>query len=194
MKPLTIDEIKNLYDYEKVRKEFRAEIIEHKRRRRVSVGDIVTLVFEDRQTLLFQVQEMLRAERIVDDEKIQAELDIYNELVPGDDELSATMFIEIGDAAELRRWMPLLPGVEHSVWLDFGDGLRVNGIAEGDRSRAERTASVHYLKFPLQAQAWKRLAGAPEVRLVVDHPNYQHSATLSPETRRSLLEDREGAR
>lgn len=192
MRLLTKDDIKNIYEYEKVRNEFRAQVIKHKRPRRVHVGPLVTFVFEDRLTLTFQIQEMMRAERIVEDEAVQAELDVYNQLMPAENELSATMFIEIDDAAELRRIMPTLPNIEHHVSLDFGDDLRVPGIAEGDRSTETRTASVHYLKFQLPEAAWKRLAEAPEVRLVIDHPNYQHSATLSQETRQSLLRDREG--
>lgn len=190
MKPLTIQDIKNIYEYEKVRKDFQSAVIAHKKARRVHVGPFATFVFEDRTTLIFQVQEMCRAERLVEDAKVQEELDVYNELLPGDNELSATLFIEFSNDVDLRRYMPTLPGIERTAYLDFGDGVRVEAIAEGGRSREDRTASVHYLKFPLTDEAWRRLAEAPEVRLGLDHANYQHATTLSEATRQSLAADR----
>lgn len=190
MKPLSMTDIKNIYEYEKVRKDFRTAVIAHKKPRRVHVGDIVTFVFEDRQTLIFQIQEMVRAERLVEDEKVQEEIDVYNQLLPGDNELSATMFVEMTNDAELRTMMPLLPQIEHSVVLDLGDGVEVPAIAEGDRSRDDRTSSVHYLKFPMTPQAWERLTSAPEVVLRLNHRNYVRSTVLSDETRKSLAADR----
>src|SRR5271156_5644846 len=116
-RPLAIDDIEDLRTYERGREDYRRRIIELKRRRRVAVGPFVTLVFENRETVRFQVQEMARAERMVTDEQVQGELDIYNALPPTSGELSATMFIELTDEASLREWLPKLVGVERSVEL-----------------------------------------------------------------------------
>jgi hypothetical protein len=199
-RPLAIDDIEDLRTYERGRDEYRRRIIELKRRRRVSVGPFVTFLFENRETVRFQVQEMARAEKMLSDEQVQGELDIYNALLPSPGELSATMFIELTDEASLRAWLPKLVGIERSVELRIGAGAphspgardTARAVPEAAHeealTRPAMTASVHYLRIPLTADQLERFAGGPVVLAVV-HPDYRHETTLSEETRRELLTD-----
>jgi len=198
--PLVLDDIEDLRTYERGRDAYRRRIIELKRRRRVAVGPLVTLVFENRETVRFQVQEMARAERMVTDAQVQGELDVYNALLPTPGELSATMFIELTDEALLREWLPKLVGVERSVALRIGDGATAAG-PEADMARARpeatheealtrpsMTASVHYIRFALTPEQLDRFAAGPVV-VAVDHPEYRHHTTLGDETVKELLAD-----
>lgn len=190
---LTIDDIAEARAYERERDEFRRHIIELKKLRRVSVGPVVTLVFENRETIRFQVQEMARAERIHTDSGIQHELDVYNPLIPRPGTLSATLFLELTSEMQLREWLPKLVGVERSVVLDTPGGevrCRPEEDHESHLTREEVTASVHYVRFelsPEQVAAW----GDPVV-LRVDHHEYDFSTTLSAETVAELARDIHG--
>jgi hypothetical protein len=188
---LTLDDIADLRAYERERESFRAHIIELKKRRRVGVGLFVSLVFENRDTIRFQIQEMARAERILTDEGIQTELDVYNPLIPEPGTLSATLFLELTSDEQLREWLPKLVGIERSVLLRFA-GHEVRCIPdeshEAQLTREEVTASVHYVRFeftPEQVADW----GTGPVELVIDHPAYQESTTLRDETVRELASD-----
>lgn len=187
---LTLDDIADARAYERERDEFRRHIIELKKRRRVSVGPVVTLVFENRDTVRFQIQEMARVERILTDEGIQAELDVYNPLIPQPGTLSATLFLELTDDLQLHEWLPKLVGIESSVVLDTPGGevrCRPEEDHEAQLTREEVTASVHYVRFELTAEqvsAW-----AEPVVLRVDHHHYAHSTTLSSETVAELAAD-----
>jgi hypothetical protein len=198
---LTVADIADLRAYERERDSFRERIIELKKRRRVGVGPVVTFVFENRDTVRFQIQEMARAERIATDEGIQTELDIYNPLIPGPGELAATMFIELTSDDDLRLWLPRLVGVERAVELrlDGPEGGPVDVVsAHVDPAHAEQltrddiTASVHYLTWRLGPAHVERFAGGP-VQLAVRHPKYDEATTLSEATRRELLADLHGA-
>jgi len=186
---LTLDDIADLRAYEREREEFRARIIELKRLRRVSVGPVVTLVFENRDTIRFQIQEMARAERILTDEGIQAELDVYNALIP-----SATLFVELTSEEEMRHWLPRLVGIERSVVVRAG-GTEVRCIPEEEHeaqlTRDAITASVHYIRFEFTPEQVEAFSAGP-VRLAVDHAEYGEETELSEETRMSLLEDLRG--
>ena len=162
--------------YERERAEFRAHIIDIKSRRRISVGPIVTLTFENFDTMRFQVQEMARAERILTDEAIQTELDTYNRLIPIGNQLVATLFIELVTENELKEWLPKLVGIQRSVLFRLADGTDVRAEPQDEErlTREDITASVHYVTFDFPAAA--TLVGAT---LVVDHPAYMHSLTLS---------------
>ncbi|HLI24318.1 MAG TPA: DUF3501 family protein [Acidimicrobiales bacterium] len=189
--PLTLSDIADLRAYERTREETRRRVIEMKRWRRVPVGPIVTFVFENADTVRFQVQEMARAERMVSDEQIQAELDIYNPLVPGPGELSATLFIELTSKEDLRHWLPRLVGVERSVRLVVGDGVVAASVPAdhaAQLTRPEVTASVHYVRFQLTPEQVERFAAGP-VSLAVEHPRYRHQTPLGEETRAALLGD-----
>ncbi|MHB8330520.1 MAG: DUF3501 family protein, partial [Acidimicrobiales bacterium] len=160
---LRLEDIEDIRAYERGREEFRRHIIELKRRRRVPVGPIVTLVFENRDTIRFQVQEMARVEKMVTDEQIQGELDVYNALIPAPGELSATLFIELTEESSLRQWLPKLVGIERSLELrvggspgdsgSTGEAEVVRSIAEAAHdeqlTRPDVTPAVHYIRFAL---------------------------------------------
>jgi hypothetical protein len=189
MQPITRAEVRSLEDYEVARADFRQHIRGVKEPRRVQVGDAIALTFENRDTALFQIQEMLRTERIFEPHRIQEEIDIYNDLVPGPNELVATMFIEIADMDELRRRLPELVGVEHAVWLEIGP-YHSQGQGEDGRSTEEKTSTVHYLRFAVEPAAAAALReGGQPARLRIDHPHYQVAVDLSPATRRALADD-----
>jgi len=190
MRKITLADVRDIAEYEKIRDEFRRAIIALKKRRRVQVGDFVTFVFENRETVLFQIQEMMRAERLVHEDQIQREIDIYNELIPEDNELSATMLIEIDDLDVLRQWLPKLVGIEEQVWLRIGDRHVVRALYEPGRSKEDKTSTVHYVRFrlsPEEIRAFKD-ESLPAV-LAIAHENYRAEATIPLEVRRSLAED-----
>jgi hypothetical protein len=198
MPKLTLADIDDLRAYERARVTFRDRVIGLKKRRRVGVGPIVSLVFENRETVRFQIQEMARAERMLSDESIQGELDTYNPLIPGPGELSATLFVELRTDAELRQWLPQLVGVERAVEIIAGEGSDGDVIrAEPEAShaahltRADTTASVHYIRWSLTPAQVDRVASGPVV-LAVNHPGYAYSSTLGPETVGELLTDLRG--
>jgi hypothetical protein len=196
-RPLVLGDIEDLRTYERGRDAYRRHIIELKQRRRVGVGPFVTLLFENRDTVRFQVQEMARAEKMISDEQVQGELDIYNALLPSPGELSATLFIELTDEAALREWLPKLVGVERSVELRFGAGGHggqgdiVRAVPEASHdealTRPTMTASVHYIRFPFTPDQLERFA--PPVVLAVAHPEYRHQTTLDDATVKELLTD-----
>jgi len=193
VKKITLADVKNLYEYEKVRTQFRQEIIELKKRRRVSVGDKITLVFENRATVLFQIQEMIRAERIVADEKIQDEIDVYNELLPTQRQLSATLLIEIVEQSQIKKELDHLFGIDEGecVYFQIGKEHAVAGRFEAGHSKEDKISAVHFVRFTFGPTEMAGFRNA-DVALVVDHPNYRARVTLPSEIRASLLEDLEG--
>lgn len=189
---LTLDDIAEPRAYEREREDFRRRIIELKKLRRVSVGPIITLMFENRDTIRFQIQEMARAENIITDEGIQHELETYNPLIADPGELSATLFIELTSREELKEWLPKLVGIERAVELRLGEaGDEVVPSVpeehhEAQLTREGVTPSVHYVRFELTPHQVRRFAGEPVI-LAVNHPAYQHGAGLADETKESLL-------
>jgi hypothetical protein len=195
MKPLSLEEIVDIETYEALRPEFLERIIELKRDRRLGVGDRVTLVFENRETVRFQVQEMLRVERIVEASRIQDELDVYNELIPAERELSATLMIEITDLDSIKDELDRLIGLDEHVFLILGRGEDEESIqATFDLKQFEqdRISAVQYLRFPLEARQIERARSeSVPLRLRIDHPHYERESTVGAGLRRSLLEDLE---
>ncbi len=192
MRPLALDEIAPNAAYERLRPRFRQRVIDLKTRRRVALGEKLTLVFENRETLRFQIQEMCRIERIEARERVQAEIDVYNALMPGDGELSATLFIEITDAAEIRPELDRLLGIDEHLALRIGDEA-VAAAFDPQQMEEDRISAVHYLRFRLTPDQVARFADEAEtVCLVVDHPAYAAETVLSPGVRRSLREDLAG--
>jgi Protein of unknown function (DUF3501) len=189
MRKLTAADIKDLREYERERDAFRAEIIATKKRRRIPLGDLMTIVFENAATMRFQIQEMARAERMLRDEQIAHELETYNELIPADGELSGTLFIEITDQEALLYWLPRLVGIHDHLQFVVAD-TTVRGQAQDvDRlTREEITTTVHYLKFSFTSEQQRVFQTGP-VRLVVDHPEYQVDVTLTDEQRDELVGD-----
>ena len=190
MRKLTVDDIVDHRAYERERDEFRARVIETKRRRRVQLGEIVTIVFENTDTMRFQVQEMARAERMLTDEAIAHEVMTYNELIPEPGELSGTLFIELVDDARLRNWLPRLVGIELALRFELADGSRVGSVPEDEErlTREDITSTVHYLKFPFTSEQQVAFAGGP-ARLVVDHPEYAAMVELTDDQRAEFARD-----
>ncbi|MDQ1437466.1 MAG: hypothetical protein QOK43_1095 [Acidimicrobiaceae bacterium] len=191
---LSLGDIADLRAYERERDEFRDRIIALKRVRRVGIGPLVTLLFENRDTIRFQVQEMARAERMLSDDQIQTELDVYNPLIPDVGELSATLFVELTSKEQLVEWLPKLVGVERSVELIIGREVvrcEVEEAHADQLTRQDVTASVHYVRFRLSPEQVGRFASEPVV-LAVNHPNYAEGTHLSDDTKRALLEDLRG--
>jgi hypothetical protein len=193
---LTLDDIADIRAYERERDEFRARIIALKKRRRVSVGPYVTLVFENRDTIRFQIQEMARAERIFSDDRIQAELDIYNPLIPEPGSLRATMFIELTAEDDLRTWLPKLVGIERTIELRLPDGTAVAATPDEDHAeqltRDTVTASVHYLGFELSPGEVAAFGSGGSVELATIHGNYAYATPLHEAAVSELLGDLRG--
>lgn len=188
MNKIILDDILGFSAYEKIRQKFREKIIETKKKRRIAVGDKVSVVFENRDTVIFQIQEMLRAERISDLDKIREEIAVYNELIPGPGELSATLFIEIEDQSHLRDDLLKFLGIDEAVSLKVG-GHVIPGRFEEGRSKEDKISAVQYVRFPLDAPARQALVSGESAELLIDHPNYKARAVLGDESRQSLTED-----
>jgi hypothetical protein len=189
---LTLADVLDLRAYERVRDEYRAQVIARKRLRRVALGPLMTLVFESADTVRFQVQEMARAEKIISDEAIQVELDIYNRLLPAPGELSATLFIELTSDGSLREWLPRLVGIERSLAVSIGGDLVVSVPEDQHAAALTRdtvTPAVHYVRFPFTEAQVAAFGGASEVALVATHPAYEARTVLPPEVRQELLGD-----
>jgi len=192
VKPLAETDLWDLAGYERQRDEFRRRIIALKKVRRVALGPRATLVFENRNTLLFQVQEMLRIERLAAPAAVARELEVYSELMPGEGGLSATLFIEITDVAEIRPELDRLVGLDEHVFLRAGDET-VRAIFDPKQMEEDRISAVQYVRFPLGAAARAALADpASEAWLGIDHPNYAAEVAMPAATRASLLEDLAG--
>ena len=175
MQPIQRGEVLGLADYEFIRTRFRARVVDEKRHRRVALGPHLSAVFENRDTVLLQIQEMLRTERITSADGVAHEIATYNELVPGDGELSVTLFVEIPDRDERERALRDLAGLEERLHVEVaGERLPLRGPVRNDLA-AERTTAVHYLKAKLPAGLAKALSATPPcpLALVVDHPRYQ---------------------
>jgi len=188
---ITRHSLLSLEAYARQRKEFRAKVIEHKKRRNVHLGEHVLLQFEDELTIRYQVQEMLRIERIFEDAGIQGELDAYNPLIPDGSNWKATMLIEYPDEAERRRMLGLLRGIERRVWAQVAASERVYAIADEDleRENDEKTSSVHFLRFELAAPMRAGLARGAGLSLGVDHPQYRVDVEVAADIRASLVAD-----
>jgi hypothetical protein len=191
---ITRDSLMSLEAYARERASFRARVLEHKRNRTVHLGEHLTLQFEDELTIRYQIQEMLRIERIFEDDGIQGELDVYNPLVPDGSNWKATMLIEYPDADERRRMLGVLKGVERRVWVQVEGCERVAAIADEDleRETEDKTSSVHFLRFELSAAMRERLRRGAKVSVGVDHPQYRASSELQPEVRGALAADLNG--
>lgn len=193
MKKLQLSDVKNLHEYELIREDWRKSVIAEKVKRRVLLGPIMSLVFENRLTVLGQIQEMCRAERIVRPEAVQHEIDTYNELLPDAGEVAATLLIEITEERQIQSQLDRLLGLTTGSHLMFELGdRRVPARFLGGQSREDRIAAVQYLRFPLGGDA-ATLADLldPKVPAVirVEHPGYHASALLSLTTRDELARD-----
>jgi hypothetical protein len=193
MKKLALSDVKNLQEYELIRDAWRKDVIAVKARRRVLLGDMMSLLFESRLTVLNQVQEMCRVERLAKPEAVQREIDVYNELVPDAGELSATLLVEITEEARIQPELDRLIGLSSGrhLWLELNGRKVFARFLEG-QGREDRIAAVQYLRFPVGANPRDRealSAGPAPVMLHVDHPGYRASSALSHETRGEIARD-----
>lgn len=189
IRPITRRDIKGPALYGPIRDDFRKHIIELKRKRRVLVGDRVTLVFENRHTLTYQIEEMCRAEHATEDAQIDAEIAVYNELMPTERSLSATLFIELPQGTDPKPALKQLVGLDEHVVLHVGPHA-IRAAFEPGRSTDERISAVQYTRYPLsdEARAALRTPGTP-LAVEIDHPNYRHRVACSEELRASLAAD-----
>ncbi|HYD78376.1 MAG TPA: DUF3501 family protein [Paucimonas sp.] len=189
---LTRDDLLTLEAYAKARPTMRAEVIEHKKRRTVHLGNHVTLLFEDELTVRYQVQEMLRIEKLFEEAEIQSELDAYNPLIPDGANFKATMLIEYGNEAERKQALSKLIGIEDRLFIEVEGQGRVYAIADEDldRENGEKTSAVHFVRFELTPPMRNALRSGAQMMLGCDHPNYPaHVEELPQETLAALLED-----
>jgi hypothetical protein len=191
MDKLTTDDLLPLEQYHKERARMRAEVLAHKRHRQAPLGPHLTLYFEDRLTMRYQVQEMLRAERIFESEAIAEELAAYNPLIPDGTNLKATMMLEYTHVDQRRTALEQLKGIENAVYLEVGTLGRVFAYADEDLERSDdtKTSAVHFLRFELDAAMRSALKSGASLTLGVDHEHYRHELDGSAELRQSLAAD-----
>ncbi len=189
---LTLDDIADVRAYERERQTLRPQMIDLKRRRRVHLGTIVTFLFENRETMRFQIQEMARVEKLISDADIQTELDIYNPMIPEAGQLCATMFIELTTDDQVREWLPKLVNVERSVLFVLANGDRVRATLDAQHelglTRDHVTAAVHYLRWDFTPEQVAVFRAGP-VRLEIDHPAYLEATELADNTIAALITD-----
>ncbi len=191
MKKLVLNDLMNIFDYERVRDDYRKEMIEYKKSRRVNLGPHITITFENRKTMKFQIQEMMRAERMVHDHQIQTELNVYNPLLPGDKELSATLFIEIIEPEHIRPVLDNFIGLTNSdrVFLLVG-GKKICAQFEDGREKEDNISSVHYIRFIFDNKSRQAFENTgTKIELVINHKDYYYSDFITGRTRETLLAD-----
>jgi hypothetical protein len=191
MNMLTHADLYSLEQYARVRPEFRTKVIAHKKNRLVQLGEHATLHFEDRLTMQYQVQEMLRLERMFEPELIQEELDVYNPLIPDGNNWKATFMVEYSDPEERKVRLAKLIGIEKAVWVRVADFACVQPIANEDldRETEDKTSSVHFLRFELSPEMITALKSGAALTLGIDHPDYQATVTPADAVRTSLIAD-----
>ncbi|GAB4357080.1 MAG: DUF3501 family protein [Gammaproteobacteria bacterium] len=184
MEKLTRSDLWSLEEYAERRADFRNQVMAHKKQRTVHIGPNVTLQFEDRMTMQYQIQEMLRIERIFEAAGINEELEVYNPLIPDGSNWKATMMIEFPDIDERRRALERLAGIEHKIWTQVSGFERVFAIADEDLERGDerKTSAVHFMRFELTPEMVVAAKQGAEISIGVDHPAYQHVVSPLPET------------
>ena len=191
MNPITPQDLMTLEGYDKARHSFRQAVMARKENRLAPIGPDVVLSFEDRTTILYQIQEMLRVERIFIQAGIQAELDAYNPLIPDGSNWKATMMIQIPDVATRRQALSRLVGIESFCWVRVEDHDRVYAIADEDMGRTteDKTSAVHFLRFELPPVARDGVQGGDRITMGIDHPSYRHSLDPIPASLADSLRD-----
>ena len=191
MKPIVLSDLMNIIEYEKVRNDYRSELMDYKKKRRISLGPNITITFENRKTMKFQIQEMMRAERMVHDNQIQEEIDVYNSLLPLVNGLSATLFIEVTDEAQIRPVLSQFIGLTEgkAVYFEIEDE-KVYAEFEIGREESNKISSVHYIQFNFNATAKAIFLENPEsVKLIINYKNYNYSETINEGMLKSWSED-----
>jgi hypothetical protein len=188
---LTHENLYSLEQYARIRPEFRAKVMEHKEKRRLAIGTHASLYFEDSLTMQYQVQEMLRLERIFEQEGIQQELDVYNPLIPDGSNWKATFMVEYEDVGERRAALARLIGVEKSIWMQVAGCDKVYAIANEDleRETEDKTSAVHFLRFELTPEMVAAIKQGADIRAGIDHPNCRKEVQVPAQVRDSLAGD-----
>jgi len=191
MSQLTPEDLYSLEEYSKIRPEYRANIIEHKKNRRVNIGEHAALYFEDKLTMQYQVQEMLRIEKIFEQSGIQEELDVYNPLIPDGTNFKATFMIEYSDIEERKKALSKLIGVERALYLQVKGFEPVHPIANEDldRETPDKTSSVHFVRFELNDEMIAAAKSGVAIIAGINHPAYQHEVIISDSVQQSLIGD-----
>ena len=192
MQKLTRNDLYTLEKYAEIREDFRKKVMIHKADRRLNIGENAALYFEDRLTIQYQVQEMLRAEKIFEADAIQEELDTYNPLIPSDAQWKATFMIEFGDETERRAALERMKGIENNIWLQVEGHERIFAIADEDmeRSNEEKTSAVHFLRFRLDPKMVTALEQGNNLSAGIEHPAYTFTVSPIPENiKQALLRD-----
>ena len=191
MKPIAADTLLNIIEYEKVRHTYRQDIIAYKKNRRISLGPNIMLTFENEKTLTFQIQEIMRAERLVHDEQIQEEVDVYNTIMPPENGLSATLFIEVVEEAKIRPVLNKFIGLtdHQTLYLDI-NGEKVYAEFEQGREEENKISSVHYVQFLFSNEQKNNFTDSEsETKLGIDYKDYKYTKTVPDGLQRSLCED-----
>lgn len=188
---LTRNDLWSLEEYAGRREEFRKQVLAHKKLRQVALGPHATLYFEDQLTMQYQIQEMLRVERIFEAAEIEEELSAYNPLIPDGSNWKATFMIEYGDIEERKQALATMGGIEDTVWVQVGNGTKAYAIANEDmeRTRDSKAAAVHFMRFELTAEDLQSVRDGADVHMGVDHPSIANTVTLSTEARQALCAD-----
>ena len=188
---LTRNDLWSLEEYAGRREEFRKQVLAHKKLRQVALGPHATLYFEDQLTMQYQIQEMLRVERIFEAAEIEEELSAYNPLIPDGSNLKATFMIEYGDIEERKQALATMGGIEDTVWVQVGNGTKAYAIANEDmeRTRDSKAAAVHFMRFELSAEDLQSVRDGADVHMGLDHPSIANTVTLSAEVRQALCAD-----
>ena len=189
---LTINDLYSLEQYSERRAAFREKVMKHKQDRRIALGPNLTIYFESKMTIQYQVQEMLRIEKIFEKKAIEEELSAYTALVPDPRNLKATMMLEYTDESVRRRKLRELKGIERGIWFQVGDGNKIFAIADEDLEREDRdkTSAVHFLRFPISEQMIEEMSTGARIMMGVQHPSCQiEPVTLSERAYQSLLMD-----
>ena len=191
MATITPDSLMTLEAYAKYRKQHKPEVVAHRRLRSVALGEHINVQFEDERTVRYQIQEMLRIEKIFEEEGIQAEIDVYGPLVPDGSNWKATLLLEYPDVHERRRELARLIGVEDRMFVEVEGHARIYAIADEDleRENDEKTSSVHFLRFEFPPAAREAVRAGAGVKLGCDHPNYPAHVSIAAETLASLAGD-----
>lgn len=192
MNKIQREELMSLETYAKERASFRQQVMSHKKNRQIALGPNATLYFEDRLTMQYQIQEVLRVEKVFEASGIEEELEAYNPLIPDGSNWKATFMIEYADADERREQLGRLIGIERMIWVQVGDHEKVSPIANEDlvRETEDKTSAVHFLRFELTAPMIESAKNSADIRMGVDHPNYQHeTGVLAANFATSLAED-----
>jgi len=193
MHKLVINDLMNIIEYEKVRNEYREELMLYKKNRRISLGPNITITFENRRTMTFQIQEIMRAERLVHDENIQEEIDVYNSLLPQKNSLSATLFIEVTEKRKIKPILNQFIGLTEgdTLFIEIG-GKKIFAEFEAGREESDKISSVHYVQFSIKQELIPFFKNDEDVKLKIDYKEYSHSQLLSNNFKLSLFNDLAG--